>query len=146
MSNTTTATLHVNSTITYSLDYYYALFINPIIVVRFYQIGYPITFILGFIGNIASLLTFSRISLRRVSTGCLFIVLALSDTLFLLMCVFDFVEFGLQVPFMLAVIEQKEDFFSAHRSSSIIMCDTTNSVDFVRLSSMCLKCYRAGHW
>lgn len=63
----------------------------------FYRIAFPITFILGFVGNIASLITFSRLTLRRVSTGCLFIALAISDTLFLVACVIDFVEFGLQV-------------------------------------------------
>ena len=102
MSNTTiniTTTIRSNTTITYPLEYYYAFFVNPIVVVRFYQIGYPITFLLGFIGNIASLITFSRLTLRKVSTGCLFIVLAISDTLFLVICVIDFVEFGLQVDF-----------------------------------------------
>jgi hypothetical protein len=97
MDNTTAANPYANVTFTYPLDYYYALFVNPILAVRFYQIGYPITFLLGFIGNTASLITFSRPALRKVSTGCLFIVLAISDTLFLLMCVFDFVEFGLKV-------------------------------------------------
>jgi hypothetical protein len=104
MSNTTTDSTPSNATITYSLDYYYALFVNTVVVIRFYQIGYPITFILGFIGNIASLITFSRLTLRRVSTGCLFIVLAVSDTFFLLMCIFDFVEFGLQVLFIVLLL------------------------------------------
>jgi hypothetical protein len=80
-----------------NLDYIYSLFVNPIISIRFYQIGYPITFLLGFIGNTLSLITFSSAALRKVSTGCLFMVLAVSDTMFLLICVFDFVEFGLQV-------------------------------------------------
>ena len=99
MNNTTAATVAPpsNTTYTYTLDDYYAMYINPITVIRFYQIGYPITFLLGFLGNAASLLTFSRPTLRKVSTGCLFIVLALSDTLFLIMHIFDFVEFGLQV-------------------------------------------------
>ncbi|UJR37137.1 hypothetical protein I4U23_029841 [Adineta vaga] len=96
---TTTTTIRSNTTITYPIEYFYALFVNPLVVVRFYQIGYPITFLLGFIGNIASLITFSRLTLRKVSTGCLFIVLAISDTLFLTICVIDFVEFGLQIPF-----------------------------------------------
>ena len=99
MDNSTLITTRApsNATYTYSLDYYYSLFKNPTLVVQFYQIAYPITFILGFFGNIASLITFSRLTLRRVSTGCLFIVLAVSDTLFLISSVFDFVEFGLQV-------------------------------------------------
>lgn len=99
MDNTTITTTGASTTgtYTYSLDYYYSLFKNPTLVVQFYQIAYPITFILGFFGNIASLITFSRLTLRRVSTGCLFIALAISDTLFLVGSIFDFVEIGLQV-------------------------------------------------
>ena len=97
MSNITTTTIASNATTTFPLEYYYSFFVNPLVVVRFYQIGYPITFLLGFVGNILSLITFSRVTLRKVSTGCLFIILAISDTLFLVISVFDFVEFGLQV-------------------------------------------------
>ncbi len=104
MDSTTTNTPNPNATISYSLESFYALFVNPVVVVRFYQIGYPITFLLGFFGNIASLIIFSRSTLRKVSTGCLFIILAISDTLFLFMCVFDFVEFGLQVKYFNTVI------------------------------------------
>ncbi|CAF0771832.1 unnamed protein product [Adineta steineri] len=82
-----------------SLEEYYSLYTNPLTVIRFYQIGYTFTFILGFLGNTASLLTFSRPTLRKVSTGCLFIILAIFDTLYLLMCVFDYLEFGFKVPF-----------------------------------------------
>ncbi len=85
------------TSITAILDYLYTYLVNSIAVIRIYQIGYPITFLLGFIGNTASLMTFSRVTLRKISTACLFIVLAISDTLFLLMCVFDFLEFGLKV-------------------------------------------------
>ena len=97
MNDTSTSMPHANATIPFPLDYYYALFVNPAMVVRFYQIGYPITFLLGFVGNIAGLITFSRSTLRKISTGCLFITLAMSDILFLLISIFDFVEFGLQV-------------------------------------------------
>jgi hypothetical protein len=101
MNNTTTVSPHSSVTVTspLNLDYIYSLFVNPIISIRFYEIGYPITFLLGFIGNTGSLITFSRPALRKVSTSCLFIVLALSDTMVLLMYIFDFVEFGLQVIF-----------------------------------------------
>jgi hypothetical protein len=99
MNDTTTAGPYTNATFTYPIDYYYSLFVNPVMVVRFYQIGYPITFLLGFIGNTASLSTFSRPTLRKVSTGCLFMVLAISDTFYLLMCFIDFLEFGLKVIF-----------------------------------------------
>jgi hypothetical protein len=72
-------------------------FTNPTTVKQLYQIGYSILFLLGFPGNAASLLTFSRPTLRKVSTGCLFIVLAVFDTLYLLMCILDYLEFGFQV-------------------------------------------------
>jgi len=97
MNQSTTTGSNLYSGIEYLLEYYYAYLVNSIVVIRIYQIGYPITFLLGFIGNTASLMTFSRVTLRKISTGCLFIVLAISDTLFLLMCVFDFLEFGLKV-------------------------------------------------
>lgn len=97
MNDTDPGKPYVNTTVTYSLEYYYALFTNPILVVRLYQIAYPITFVFGFLGNLASLITFSRPALRKVSTSCLFIMLAISDTLYLLICIFDFIEFGMQV-------------------------------------------------
>ncbi len=97
MNQSTTDGSNLYSGIQYLLAYYYSYLVNSIVVIRIYQIGYPITFLLGFIGNTASLMTFSRATLRKISTGCLFIVLAISDTLFLLMCVFDFLEFGLKV-------------------------------------------------
>lgn len=70
---------------------------SPPIVAKFYLWGYLIIFILGFTGNIASLMTFTRRKLRSVSTGTLFIILAISDTLFLFASIFDFIDFGLQV-------------------------------------------------
>ncbi len=78
-------------------DVFYAYFKNPVVVIRFYQIGYVITFLLGFFGNTASLMTFSRPTLRKVSTGCLFMTLATSDMLYLFICVIDVLEFGVQV-------------------------------------------------
>jgi len=104
MNTTTASNSYTNTTNTNTLGYPLASFVTPIMVVRFFQIGCPITFLLGFIGNTASLITFSRATLRKVSTGCLFIILAISDTLFLLMCVFDFVEFGLQVKYFNTII------------------------------------------
>ena len=78
-------------------DQLYAYFTNPVVVVQFYRFGYPLIFILGFFGNAASLFTFSRPTLRKVSTGYLFIVLAISDLLYLCICIFDFLEFGAKV-------------------------------------------------
>ena len=69
----------------------------PAITTQFFLWGYLITFLLGFPGNTLSLLTFSRPTLRNTSTGRLFILLAISDTLYLFVTLVDFVEFGLQV-------------------------------------------------
>ena len=71
---------------------------QPDIAVQFYKVGLSLSFLLGFVGNTLSLLTFSRVALRTVSTGCLFLCLAISDTFFLIICVISFVEFGLQQP------------------------------------------------
>lgn len=71
----------------------------PAITTQFFLWGYLITFLLGFPGNTLSLLTFSRPTLRNISTGRLFILLAISDTLYLVVTLVDFVEFGLQVTF-----------------------------------------------
>ena len=102
MSNTTTTTAAA-VTETYTtispLDFYISLIPIPSITTQFYLWGYLVTFLLGFTGNILSLLTFCRATLRNVSTGCLFILLAISDTLYLLIAVIDFVEYGLQVIF-----------------------------------------------
>lgn len=92
-------TINTSSTITQTrgFDDYYLTIHSPPIVAKFYLWGYLITFIFGFTGNIASFLTFIRPTLRSVSTGTLFIILAISDTLFLFASIFDFIDFGLQV-------------------------------------------------
>ena len=100
--NTTTTTAVNTITTTESLedtvyDILYAYFKNPVFVIRLYQIGYVFTFFLGVVGNTASLLTFSRPTLRKISTGCLFMAMAICDMLYLLSLIFDILEFGVQV-------------------------------------------------
>ncbi|UJR37078.1 hypothetical protein I4U23_029782 [Adineta vaga] len=85
------------SNITNLNDILFNLFKNSPIVNEIYFWGYLILFPFGFIGNIASLLTFSRVTLRNISTGCLFIILAISDTIYLLILIIDFVEYGLKI-------------------------------------------------
>lgn len=53
--------------------------------------GYMFTFPLGFIGHIFSLVTFSAYTLRTTSTGFLFLCLTLSDIVYQLMSIHDFV-------------------------------------------------------
>lgn len=97
--NTTQSLAHANvfTMATIPMEILYSVYVNPLLVKRFYQLGYPLTFLFGIIGNIASILTFSREKLRRVSVGLLFIILAVSDTLVLFIYLIDIVEFGLQV-------------------------------------------------
>lgn len=97
MNTSATATVSVDTTTTFPLDLLLLYFKNSQLVIDLYSYGFSVTFLLGFLGNTASLLTFSRPILRKVSTGCLFLVLAISDILFLIASIFDFVEFGLQV-------------------------------------------------
>ena len=59
--------------------------------------GYIFTFPLGFIGNVCSLLTFSSTTLRCTSTGLFFLCLTISDILYQLVSIYDFLEQILQV-------------------------------------------------
>ena len=68
---------------------------NPLFLVLLYRYGLGAVFIVGFVGNLASIATFMRPTLRVTSTGCLFLMVAASDTVFLLVSIFDFVEVGL---------------------------------------------------
>lgn len=77
----------------------FASFKNLSTVTQIYLWGYLIISLFGFIGNIASLLTFSGTTLRNISIGCLFIVWTISDTIYLLISIIDFVEFGLKIIF-----------------------------------------------
>jgi hypothetical protein len=100
MNSTTASTTAETSTVLSAFDQF--LFLVQIssissITTGFFLWGYVVTFLLGFVGNTLSFLTFLRPRLRSVSTGCLFTLLAISDTLYLVICIGDFVEFGLQV-------------------------------------------------
>lgn len=99
MSSTTQISTMSSSTTTTAInwDYVYAMFSNPMIVVQFYQIGFPLTLLIGFIGNFASIFIFFQPSLRKVSTSCLFILLGIADTVVLFMYILDIVEFGWRV-------------------------------------------------
>ncbi|CAF3791569.1 unnamed protein product [Adineta steineri] len=76
---------------------------NPLFVVLLYRYGLGLLFLLGFTGNLASMATFMQTALRVTSTSFLFFILAFSDSLFLLVSIFDFIEVGLtQGPILLA--------------------------------------------
>ncbi|CAM4973885.1 unnamed protein product [Rotaria socialis] len=60
--------------------------------------GYIFLFLFGFFGHAASTSIFLRRSLRSISTSCLFLCMAGSDTIYLSMCIYDFLFLGLGVP------------------------------------------------
>ncbi|CAF0984722.1 unnamed protein product [Adineta steineri] len=75
---------------------------NPLFLVLLYRYGLAFIFLLGFTGNLASMATFMQTTLRATSTAFLFLILAFSDSLFLLVSIFDFIEVGLtQEPILL---------------------------------------------
>lgn len=59
--------------------------------------GYAILFLLGFLGHTSSLLIFLRPTLNRISTSCLFIALTISDSIYLLVSIYDFLNIGLKL-------------------------------------------------
>ena len=76
---------------------------NPMFLVLVYRFGLGLVFLLGFTGNLASIVTFMRPTLRVTSTGSFFFMMAVSDTIFLLASTFDLVEVGItQEPIFLS--------------------------------------------
>ncbi|CAF1345428.1 unnamed protein product [Adineta steineri] len=79
---------------------------NRILLMILYRYGLVFVFVIGFSGNLASLVTFMSPILRVTSTSCLFFMVAISDTLYLLISIFDFVEVGIvQGPIFLSVYD-----------------------------------------
>jgi hypothetical protein len=85
-TNNTTIVFHLPpfdkiSTITQNISFY----------------GFIFLFIFGFIGNISSLFIFSGKTLRKSSTSLLFIFLAISDSAYLLTCLYEFIYYGFNI-------------------------------------------------
>ncbi|CAF1091633.1 unnamed protein product [Rotaria sp. Silwood1] len=59
--------------------------------------GYALLFILGSFGHTNSFLIFLRPILRHISTSCLFIALTISDSVYLLVSIYDFINTGLKI-------------------------------------------------
>ncbi|CAF2618685.1 unnamed protein product [Rotaria sp. Silwood2] len=76
-----------------SLDLYYFSVSSNIFVY-----GYIIILIIGFIGNICQILTFSHKTLRNISTGILFFALSISDTIYLLLSFYVLIIYGFRIP------------------------------------------------
>ena len=60
--------------------------------------GYLTIMTIGFIGNTCQIITFGRRTLRRVSTGVLFLALSISDTIYLLLRIYVLLIYGFKVP------------------------------------------------
>lgn len=59
--------------------------------------GYLIIMCIGFVGNLCQILTFSRKTMRNVSTGVLFLALSISDTLYLLLSTYVLIIYGFKL-------------------------------------------------
>ena len=59
--------------------------------------GYLVILCIGFVGNICQILTFSRATMRNVSTGVLFLALSISDILNLLLSSYVMIIYGFKV-------------------------------------------------
>jgi hypothetical protein len=79
---------------------------NPTVLIHIYRYGLGLIFLLGFIGNVFGTMTFRRPVLRSTSTGTLFLLLAISDTIVLLVEIFDFIEIGItQMPILFDIYD-----------------------------------------
>lgn len=76
-----------------SLDLYYLSASTNI-----FLYGLILMLTVGFVGNTCLILTFSRRTMKNVSTGVLFLALSVSDTMYLLLSTYNLIIYGFQVP------------------------------------------------
>lgn len=74
-----------------SLDFYYLAVSTNV-----FRYGYMVILVVGFIGNICQIMTFSRPTMRRISTGILFLILSISDTIYLFVTIYVVYIYGFQ--------------------------------------------------
>ena len=87
--------MNVQNTTSFSVPSISIFTSNPLSLVLLYRYGLGFIFLIGFTGNLASIITLMRPTLFATCTGCLFLILAVSDSVFLLVSIFDYVEVGL---------------------------------------------------
>lgn len=63
-----------------------------------YLYGYLILLSVGFVGNAFQIATFSRKTMRHISTGVMFLALSISDTIYLCLCPYLLVVYGFKLP------------------------------------------------
>lgn len=73
------------------IDFYYLSVASNI-----FRYGYLTVMCIGFFGNTCQIITFSRKTMRHVSTGVFFLALSISDLMYLLLCTYVLVIFGFQ--------------------------------------------------
>lgn len=56
--------------------------------------GYLFLFLFGYFGHVNTIIIFLRATLRSVSTSLLFIAVTISDTVYLAVCIYDFLYIG----------------------------------------------------
>ena len=75
------------------LDFYFIATSSNIFLYGFISI-----LVVGFIGNTCQILTFSRKTMRNISTGVFFLALSISDTMYLLLSIYTVIIYGFQIP------------------------------------------------
>ena len=64
---------------------------------RIFLYGLISILIVGYIGNTCQIITFSRKTMRNVSTGVLFLAVSISDTMYLLTSIYVLITYGFQI-------------------------------------------------
>lgn len=75
------------------LDFYYLSTAKNI-----FLYGFLTVMTAGFLGNIFQILTFSRKTMRKISTGFLFLILSFSDSIQLILSIYVVVVYGFSLP------------------------------------------------
>lgn len=74
--------------------------LDPIYIVAsmdIYLYGYTLVMCIGLIGNICQIITFSQKLMQSLSTGILFLAMSISDTKYILQCLYVVLIYGFKV-------------------------------------------------
>lgn len=112
--------------------------------------GYLIIMCIGFVGNLCQILTFSRKTMRNVSTGVLFLALSISDTLYLLLSTYVLIIYGFKLSDKsdLAVtcrLRHFSSYFTTNFSAWMLTMSNTSAVK-VYLVIFSLTCFFSLWW
>ncbi|CAF0881784.1 unnamed protein product [Adineta ricciae] len=62
-----------------------------------YLYGYTLVMFIGLIGNICQIITFSQKFMQSLSTGILFLAMSISDTIYILQCLYVVIVYGFKI-------------------------------------------------